>query len=51
MYLGQTSADAFLTAGKVSYSCNDYDTVLLSFQIKHKWLTYIDEERTMGEIM
>lgn len=48
---GQTSADAFLTADKVPHSCNNYDTVLLSFQINHKGSTYIGEERTMGEIM
>jgi hypothetical protein len=51
MYPGQTSAGAFLTADKVSYSCNDYDTVSLSFQINHKGSTYIGEERTIGEIM
>jgi len=36
MYPDQTSADAILRADKVSYSCNDYDTVLLSFKINHK---------------
>jgi hypothetical protein len=51
MYPGQTAADAFLTADKVLHSCNDYDTVLLSFQINHKGSTYMGEERTMGEIM
>jgi hypothetical protein len=51
MYPGQTSADAFLTADKVSYSGNDYDTLLLSFQINHKGSTYIGEERTMGKVM
>jgi hypothetical protein len=51
MYPDQTSADAFLTADKVSYSCNNYNTVLLSFQVNHKGSTYIDEEITMDEIM
>jgi hypothetical protein len=47
---GQTSADAFLTTDKVSHSSNNYDTVLLSFQINNKGSIYIGEDR-MGEIM